>query len=338
MSFRVDGRLEQESTKCKNRREAEKCRALRISEVMRGVFVKETNATLEQLGERFMQHAKLHKRSWLRDEQLLGDLKRFFGNPRLRDITTSRIEDFQKARSAEVSNATTNRATALLKRMYFLAEQWGLHSGNPVRFVRQLREDSFNPVTLSEEQEQRFLATAPEYIRDLVTLDLNTGLRKSDLFGLKWADVDMERRELRIVVKKNRKLHELPLNEAAFGVLEKQKRTGDFVFINPLTGRPIKDVRFALASAAKRAGLPKLNWHMCRHTIATRLLDITDAITVKEVLGHQSLNTTIKYTHPGRKKKQVAMELLRGGRVAANDNVAASVDNVMTMVPLEAVG
>lgn len=109
------------------------------------------------------------------------------------------------------------------------------------------------------------------------------------------------------------------------------------MFTNPLAGRPIKDVRFALASAAKRAGLPKLNWHMYRHTIATRL-DITDAITVKEVLGHQSLNTTMRYTHPGRKKKLMAMEQLSGGRVveinsgprAVNDNVAERGDNRST--------
>ena len=65
-------------------------------------------------------------------------------------------------------------------------------------------------------------AAAPDYIRDLLTFDLNTGLRKSDLFGLKWADVDMERRELKIIVKENKKLQVLPLNEAAVAVLERQ--------------------------------------------------------------------------------------------------------------------
>jgi integrase len=77
-------------------------------------------------------------------------------------------------------------------------------------------------VTLSEEQEQLLSAAAPDYIRDLLTFDLNTGLRKSDLFGLKWADVDMERRELKIIVKENKKLQVLPLNEAAVAVLERQ--------------------------------------------------------------------------------------------------------------------
>jgi len=349
ISYYADGERQFESTGTKNKRDAETFRSMRISEVQRRVFVKDTKVALDQLGERYMEHAKLHKRSWKRDEQLLGDLKRLLGNPMLKDITPTRIEKFQQARAAEVAPATVNRATALLKRMFFQAEKWGMHSGNPVRLVSFLREDSFNPVTLSEEQEANLIAAAPPYIQDLVTFDLNTGLRKSDLFDLKWADVDMERREIRIVVKKNRKVHELPLNEAALGVLNRQRRVCEYVFAHPLTGQKIKDVRGALEASAKRAGLGKVTWHMFRHTIATRLLENADVVTVKEVLGHQSINTTIRYTHPSRKRKQTAMEQLPGGRtVPANDNVATAKaanenrprrgDNLVTMPPRTAVG
>jgi integrase len=230
--------------------------------------------------------------------------------------------------------------------MFGMAESWGMHHGNPVKGVKFLPENSFNPITLGKEQEARLIAAAPDYIRDLLAFDLNTGLRRSDLLGLKWESVDMERREIRLVVKKNQKLHELPLNDVAFGVLGRQKRVSEFVFINPLTKKPVKDVRVALAKTAERAGVPKLTWHMLRHTIATRLLEVTDMVTVQEVLGHQSINTTKRYTHPGKQRKRGAMDLLvkrpsnddNAVPMPANDNISGVGHNLGTVPQWTAAG
>ena len=133
----------QESTGTANKREAEKFLALRISEVQRGVFVKPVNTTLPELGERYIEYAKLHKRSWKRDVQMLGNLHAFFGPAKLRDITPLRVEEYQRERVREVSPATSNREMALLKHMFNMAERWGQHQGtNPVRLVRFLPEDN----------------------------------------------------------------------------------------------------------------------------------------------------------------------------------------------------
>src|SRR5580658_639523 len=85
--YYANGQRIQESTGTANKREAEKFLALRISEVQRGVFVKTVSTTLPELGERYIEHAKLHKRSWKRDVQMLSNLQAFFGSSRLRDIT-----------------------------------------------------------------------------------------------------------------------------------------------------------------------------------------------------------------------------------------------------------
>jgi hypothetical protein len=69
--YYANGERFQESTGTAKRREAEKFLALRISEVQRGVFVKPVNTTLPELGERYIEYAKLHKRSWKRDVQML---------------------------------------------------------------------------------------------------------------------------------------------------------------------------------------------------------------------------------------------------------------------------
>ena len=59
-----------------------------------------------------------------------------------------------------------------------------------------------------------------------------------------------------------------------------------------------KDVKGAMAAAFKRAGLPKIPWHMFRHTFASRLTrDGMDMVTVKELLGHANIGTTMRSAH-----------------------------------------
>ena len=100
--YYANGERIQESTGTANKREAEKILALRISEVQRGVFVKPINVTLPELGEKYIEYAKLHKRSWKRDVQMLGNLQMLFGPCKLRDITPLRIEEYQQARLKHV--------------------------------------------------------------------------------------------------------------------------------------------------------------------------------------------------------------------------------------------
>src|ERR1700722_7129526 len=96
--YYVRGKRVQQCTGTRNRREAEKFLALRVSEVERGVYVKPVNVALGELWERYLGYAKAHKRSWVRDVQMFGHLQTFFGSANLADINPLGVEDFQKAR------------------------------------------------------------------------------------------------------------------------------------------------------------------------------------------------------------------------------------------------
>lgn len=307
-----------ESTGTSNKREAEKFLALRISEVERGVFAKPINTTLAELGERYIEHAKLHKRSWKRDTQMLDRLQEFFGPIKLRDITAATVEDYQLERVKQVSPATSNREMALLKHMFNKADQWGQHQGkNPVRFVKFLPEDNQRFETLSEAQEAELLLASAPYLRELIVFAINTGLRTSDIFNLRWTEVDAENQRLKKIVKKSDKPLSLPLNDAAFKVIEARRavQNGPHVFYNPMSGEKFTTVRKALEAAVKRAGLPKVTWHMCRHTFATRLVNEgADLVTVKELLGHASIKTTMRYAHSNEDAKRRAVKKLDGDK------------------------
>jgi integrase len=318
--YYANGARFQESTGKANRREAEKHLALRISEVQRGVFVKPVNITLPEFSDRYIEHAKAHKRSWKRDVQMLGHLRGFFGNAKLREITPSRVEEYQQARMKDVAPATVNREMAVLKHGYFLAERWGLHQGtNPVRLVKFLPENNLKFHTLSEDDERVLLFASPPYLREMILFALNTGLRTSDIFNLQWVEVDIEQQRLKKIVKKSDRPLSLPLNDRAFAIIEARQaiKHGPYVFYNPMTGDRFKDVKGALAAAAKRARVGKITWHMFRHTFASRLTrDGVDIVTVKELLGHSNITTTMRYAHSNDDAKRRAVQRLAdGGKV-----------------------
>ena len=77
----------QESSQSPCKRDAEAILALRKSELIRGVLKRPVKIAFREFGERYMEHAKANKRSWLRDEQMYRNLKEFFGSERQHEIT-----------------------------------------------------------------------------------------------------------------------------------------------------------------------------------------------------------------------------------------------------------
>jgi hypothetical protein len=160
----------QESSRSTNRRDAESLLNIRKSEILRGVFRRPVRITFDEFGKRYMEHAKVNKRSWLRDEQMLGHLNKFFGSERqLSEITSADIEGYKMRRRASVSGATVNREMALLKRMFNLAIEWDLYLGlNPFRKVKFFREFNTGLRVLSLEEEEKLLCNAAPYLQDLI--------------------------------------------------------------------------------------------------------------------------------------------------------------------------
>jgi integrase len=230
----------------------------------------------------------------------------------LADITTLRVEGYQQARVKDVCPATINRELALPKHMLNLADRWGLHQGpNPVRFVRFLREDNYRLRTLSEDEEHKLLACCPAYLQDLVIFAINTGLRCGDVFDLKWEEVDLEQKRLNVIMGKTQRPLEVPLNEVACDTIrawEGMKKC-PFVFYNLATGDRFRDVKAGLGKAVKDAGLEDVTWHTFRHTFASRLTrDGVDIVTVKELLGHSTITTTMRYAHTNQETKARAVK------------------------------
>jgi len=106
---------------------------------------------------------------------------------------------------------------------------------------------------------------------------------------------------------------DIPVNDDLFKVLcdLKGKRNSEYLFPNPRTGRPFKDVRKRFANAIQKAEIKGLRFHDLRHTFASRLVgERVDIVRVKELLGHSSVRITERYTHSSQEEKRKAVELL----------------------------
>ena len=152
---------------------------------------------------------------------------------------------------------------------------------------------------------------------ELYYLDLATGLRRGELLGLKWTDIDLRRKTMRIqrsIARQNGSVGEvplktknayrtLPLSEDAVEVLKEQKKkAGDspYVFPSPAREPMTPDtVLHRLQRVLKRAGLPRIRFHDLRHTFATLALQNgVDVKTVSGMLGHYSAGFTLDtYAH-----------------------------------------
>jgi integrase len=189
-----------------------------------------------------------------------------------------------------------------------------------------LPENDLQFKALSEDEERRLLEASPPYLRETILFALNIGLRTNETFNLKWEAVDIEQRRLKMTVKKNQRPLSIPLNEPAYEVIKSRHgiQHGPYVFDSPRTGDRFKHVKGALAAAVKRAGPGKVTWHMC-HTFASRLTRTgVDIVTVKDLLGHSNISTTLRYAHSNDDARRRAVERL------------GTSDKVVTVVPRRA--
>jgi site-specific recombinase XerD len=161
------------------------------------------------------------------------------------------------------------------------------------------------PIILSREEVKRLL-TAPKNLahRAILATMYGAGLRVSEVTGLKVADLDRERRVIRVCGGKGNKDRQVMLADPLREVLVaywRWKRPAEWMFPGEKPGRPIaRDTVFRICKeAARTAGVAKsVHPHSFRHAFATHLLDDGTSLPVIQVLlGHRNLKTTARYLH-----------------------------------------
>jgi integrase len=216
----------------------------------------------------------------------------------------------------------------MLRTVYNKAREWGVYKGdNPVSKVRFYRE-SPEVRPLSDEDvaalmdAARTIAADPwsdvqRLLPDLLALAFNTGLRRGELVAVRWRDIHGE--ELRVLGKGNKR-RTIPLNAAALGVIERQPKTGEYVF--DICNRHQPDLfRRTVLRLRKLSRVADFHLHMTRHRFATDLIRAgVDIVTTSALLGHSAAMTTLLYAHPSAEsKKRAVLALLSPDHTSTRD-------------------
>jgi integrase len=296
--------------------QAERAENKRREEIYEGKYNPVKKLFSEFVDETFLPWSTANKRSYREDEQRSVTLKAFFGEKHLRDIKPMMIEKFKRERLATPTKhdkedrprprtpASVNRDLACLSKVLSMAFDNELIDSNPMRRVRLLKESPSRERFITAEEEKKLftqLTGRRDHIRSVVTIALNTGMRRGEILGLQWEHVNFLARTVFIAKSKTGRTRTIPMNDIVFKELMMLKQDAgplDFVFSNSRTGVNIDSIKTGWRHACEDAELVNLRFHDTRHTFATRLrANGVHEWDIRDLLGHTSVRMTSVYTH-----------------------------------------
>ncbi len=300
--------------------------------------------TVSEVCDRFVEeHAKVHnKPSSVRsvEQRIRLHIKPKLGTRKIASITHEDIERLQ--RDMKDKPGAANRTLALLSKMFNLCERWGLrpqHS-NPCRGIarypeRKLHRDlsELETARLAKVLREAESDSAPDVSENpravaAIRLLMFTGCRRGEVLGLKWNEVDLDRKVLWLEDSKTGQ-KAVRLNSAACEVLEAQETLLGNPYVFPssrVPGRALHDINGPWYRIRKRARLEDVRLHDLRHNYASAAVAGGLSLPmIGKLLGHKSPATTARYADLADDPAQKAAEQVgQALRAAMNRNFEGS--------------
>lgn len=271
-------------------------------------YVVPNNKHSEQLGKRYI---------------LCSSLIPFFGRMRIGQVRGHEIEKYkaQQVKQGYTNKTITNRLSVLNKCLA-TAYEWLLLDGAPpkIKWPKCSRPEIDY---LSPDECQLLVCHAEGVVREMVIMALRTGMRQGELRGLQWSSIDWltmnvavrhsrDDHQGKLVTPKNGRTRHIPLDIDLYTLLHRRKKDTGYVFLNP-EGRPYTSDRLndVMRRLCRRAGLRTIGWHTLRHTFASHLaMRGVPLPVVKELLGHATIMTTMRYAHVAPSTLRSAIDVL----------------------------
>ena len=314
---------------------AERAKALQSMPTGQQVYAELNLETFVQ--EHYLPYAKVHKRSWKRDEQAYRmRVRERFGNVRLCDITRYQVQRFQTdLASMGIAPATQDHDIKLLRRALNLAVEWEFLERNVLKGVKLLNVDN----QLHDVADQEQLARLVDILRtdsnrpvcNIIMFLLSTGARKMEVLTATWGQIDMDRGLWTIpaATAKSKKSRTVPLNDSAMWVLVEmaKSKSSDAIFANPATGKPFTEITRVWYRLRKAAGIQQMRLHACRHQFAEMVVSSGRSLyDVQVLLGHSDPRVSQRYA-------KLSMSTLREAAGTASLFVTSADSTPSTPVP-----
>ena len=270
---------------------------------------------------------------------------------RLDEITG---RDLEQIRTAWLNTgnkpSTVNRKMGSISGVFSRAVEWDYLPASPLDRIKQLKVDSIGRIRYLSKEENLALRGALEarekiaraqrdsanewrtkrnrkplldlrtlafadHLKPMVLLSLNTGMRRGEVFNLRWQDVNLAGKVLTVAGEgaKTSETRHIPLNAEALATLKawKEQASGTGYVFPGEDDKPMTDVKTAWLELLKNAGIVGFRWHDMRHDFASRLVMAGVPLnTVRDLLGHADIKMTLRYAHLAPDSKAAAVELI----------------------------
>ena len=313
----TDGRIRRGSTRCRDSRGAEAFLRREEGKAAESVPA-ERGAPLFDLIERWTRQIQPHSAPRYLDTigmYIRAHIAPFFGDIPVTDVTAESVGGYARHRlQQKVQPQTVNKELITIRRLLAFCEEVGAIQHVPrIRAIRVVKKPAWH--LLTDEQVDAFLDALPPKLRPYFTVAAFTGMRRDELWHVRWMDVDLDKRNVHVRPygswsPKDKKARVVPMHERVHEVLSSMPQG---LPLTPIFGSHRHEK--AMQTAGKKAGLGRFRLHDLRHSFASNLLAAgADPVAVRDILGHASLTTTNEYSHStmARMKKAVGLLASKG--------------------------
>ena len=273
------------------------------------MMIKDPGLTLGKALTRYNERISVHKKGHVQERYRANSIRRHsLARKKLHEITTVDIASYRDDRLATpfgpdgktISPSTVRLELSLLSDLFTVGEiEWGACGGNPVSKVRKPKIPPGRQRRLERFEEKRIIRYCTETGNDLVCaiicFALETSMRRGEILGLRWENVDMSARVAHLPETKNGSKRDVPLSLAAMRILNR---------IGPQMSGVVFDCNVNRFKSAGRLIITKtriqdLHFHDLRHEAISRLFELgtLDMMEIAAISGHKSLQMLKRYTH-----------------------------------------
>lgn len=286
----------------------------------------------EDYAKEYLTFSKTNKakESYRRDTISMKNILPFFGSLFLPRLTSRLIEQYKIKRVGNVTPRTVNIELRCLSHMLNKAVEWGYIGESPFKNVKLLTHHKKPPRFLTKEEAAKLLEASSSWLKPILIVMLNTGIRDGERTRLRFDDLDFGNRRVLIRSEKTKDFRAVPMNKDVEKTLKwlkdnyirpymdasypRKEHQNEYVFCNE-DGSPALAIKKSLANACGKAGLKGVSPHTLRHTFASHLvMSGVDLRTVQRLLGHKNISTTMAYSHLTEDHLARGVERLDWGR------------------------
>ena len=258
--------------------------------------------TFKRAVKRYRKEVSVFKKSYAVEKYRLAQLSCLpWANKPINQIDGSYLPSLRLQRLKAVSPATVRKELYLISAIYETArKEWGFNAlRNPVSGIRMPsganpKRTRIAPETLLKLR-QAAASCQHKYLPHIITVALETGMRRGEIIGLRWVDLLPERGLVQLHDTKNGHGRFVPLSANAISALQQGDRRGEFIF--PMTANA---VRLAWERLKQKHEIEGVRFHDLRHEAISQMFD--EGMTVPEVAaisGHRTVSMLFRYAHIG---------------------------------------